>query len=281
MEINEEKAENTPAGGVVVGKRDGQTMIYDDASLGGYFVGKLHSEGGIQMINKSTGQPLEVQGSEVIITAPAVNDQTKHNFNGKQMTNREILSKINSDGGGVSFADGGDIPAKIHTTDKEYEYGGKMVHDSEIANHLGMNSTLKKGKQRFTSGGSTYDVDAIYNAIKKGKLRLKTKEVDTFPMKYPIYDKQYSETAKTDFRKPNGLTVRTESGEEVLIDGNHRMNNAYLKGKKTMKTYYIEDPKEIAKFTKKNKFEFFCLLHSKKQFKNIFYKKNQLWCGMS
>ena len=255
IELTQKDAENTPAGGVVVGKRDGQTMIYDDASLGGYFVGKLHKDGGIKMINKSTGQPLEVQGSEVIITAPAVNDQTKHNFNGKMMTNREILSKINSDGGGVSFADGGDIPAKIHTTDKEYEYGGKMVHDSEIANHLGMNSTLKKGKQHFSSGGKTYDVDAIYNAIKKGKLRLKTKEVETFAMKYPVYDKKYSETVKTDFRKPNGLTVRTESGEEVLIDGNHRMNNAYLKGRKTMKTYYIEDPKQIAKFIKNNKFE--------------------------
>ena len=255
IELTQKDAENTPAGGVVVGKRDGQTMIYDDASLGGYFVGKLHKDGGIKMINKSTGQPLEVQGSEVIITAPAVYDQTKRNFEGKMMTNREILSKINSDGGGVSFADGGDIPAKIHTADKEYEYGGKMVHDSEIANHLGMNSTLKKGKQNFSSGGKTYDVDAIYNAIKKGKLRLKTKEVETFPMKYPVYDKKYSETVKTDFRKPNGLTVRTESGEEVLIDGNHRMNNAYLKGRKTMKTYYIEDPKQIANFTKKNKFE--------------------------
>ena len=255
IELTQQDAENTPAGGVVVGKRDGQTMIYDDASLGGYFVGKLHSEGGIKMINKSTGQPLEVQGAEVIITAPAVNDQTKHNFNGKMMTNREILSKINSDGGGVSFADGGDIPAKINVTEKEYEYGGKMFYDSEIANHLGMNSTLKKGKQHFTFGNSNYDVDGIYNAIKKGKLRLKTKEVETFAMKYPVYDKKYSETVKTDFRKPNGIMVQLESGEEVLIDGNHRMNNAYLKGRKNFKVYYINDVREIAKFIKKNKFE--------------------------
>ena len=255
IKLTQKDAENTPAGGVVVGKRDGQTMIYDDASLGGYFVGKLHKDGGIKMVNKSTGQPLEVQGSEVIITAPAVNDQTKREFEGKMMTNREILSKINSDGGGVSFADGGDIPAKIHTTDCEYKLGGKVYKDTDIAHSLGMNSTLKKGKQQFSSGDTTYDVDAIYNAIKKGKLRLKTKEVETFPMKYPVYDKKYSETVKTDFRKPNGITVRTESGEEVLIDGNHRMNNAYLKGRKTMKTYYIENPKQIAKFTKKNKFE--------------------------
>jgi hypothetical protein len=255
IKLTQKDAENTPAGGVVVGKRDGQTMIYDDASLGGYFVGKLHKDGGIKMVNKSTGQPLEVQGAEVIITAPAVNDQTKRQFEGKMMTNREILSKINSDGGGVSFADGGDIPAKIHTTDCEYKFGGKVVKDTDIAHSLGMNSTLKKGKQQFSSGDTTYDVDAIYNAIKKGKLRLKTKEVETFPMKYPVYDKNYAENHKIDFRKPNGITVRTESGEEVLIDGNHRMNNAYLNGRKTMKTYYIEDLKQISKFSKKNKFE--------------------------
>jgi hypothetical protein len=254
--ITEEKVINTPAGGVLIGKeKEGQTIIHNDGSLGGFLIGRLHKDGGIKAVNKATGQPLEMQSNEIIITAPAVADTTKRNFEGKMMTNREILSKINSDGGGVSFADGGDIPAKIHTTDKEYEYGGKMVHDTDIAHNLGMNSTLKKGKQQFYSGGMTYDVDAIYNAIKKGKLRLKTKEVQTFPMKYPVYDKEYSETVKTDFRKPNGITVRTESGEEVLIDGNHRMNNAYLKGKKTMKTYYIEDPKQIARFSKKSKFE--------------------------
>ena len=255
MNIDEKKAENTPAGGVLIGKKDGQTIIHDEGTMSGYLVGKLHKDGGIKAVNKATGQPLEMQGGEVVITAPAVADQTKREFEGKMMTNREILSTINEKGGGVSFADGGDIPAKIHTTDCEYKLGGKVVKDTDIAHSLGMNSTLKKGKQQFSSGDSTYDVDAIYNAIKKGKLRLKTKEVETFPMKYPVYDKNYAENHKIDFRKPNGITVRTESGEEVLIDGNHRMNNAYLNGRKTMKTYYIEDPKQIAKFTKKNKFE--------------------------
>ena len=254
--ITEEKVINTPAGGVLIGKdKDGQTIIPNDGSLGGFLIGRTHKDGGIKAINKGTGQPLEMQVNEIVITAPAVADTTKREFEGKMMTNREILSKINSDGGGVSFADGGDIPAKIHTTDCEYKFGGKVVKDTDIAHSLGMNSTLKKGKQHFSLGDTTYNVDAIYNAIKKGKLILKTKEVETFPMKYPVYDKKYAENHKIDFRKPNGITVRTESGEEVLIDGNHRMNNAYLNGRKTMKTYYIEDSKQIAKFTKKNKFE--------------------------
>lgn len=131
--LTEDKAKQSPAGGVVVGKRNGQTMVYDDASVGGYFVGKLHSEGGIKMINKSTGQPLEVQGAEVIITAPAVADQTKREFEGRMMTNREILSEINKRGGGVSFADGGNIPTEMHFSGNSYKYGGKTVSDHDIA----------------------------------------------------------------------------------------------------------------------------------------------------
>jgi DNA polymerase III sliding clamp (beta) subunit (PCNA family) len=130
--LTQDKAKNSPAGGVVVGKRNGQTMVYDDASVGGYFVGKTHKEGGIQMINKSTGQPLEVQGSEIIITAPAVADQTKREFEGKMMTNREILSNINEKGGGVAFADGGDVPKSIKHTGASYKYGGKTMTDHEI-----------------------------------------------------------------------------------------------------------------------------------------------------
>jgi len=127
-----EKAKKSPAGGVLVGKREGQTMIYDDATVGGYFVGKLHKEGGIKGINKSTGQPIEVQSSEVIITAPAVADQTKREFQGEMLTNREILSKINVSGGGVSLEQGGDIPSEIYFNGSSYNYGGKTMTDYEI-----------------------------------------------------------------------------------------------------------------------------------------------------
>ena len=137
IKLTQKDAKNSPAGGVVVGKRNGQTMIYDDASVGGYFVGKTHDEGGIKMVNKSNGQPLEVQGSEVIITAPAVADQTKRNFDGKMMTNREILSTINERGGGVAFAEKGmEIPKKIKRTGASYKYGGKTMTDHEIYKYI-------------------------------------------------------------------------------------------------------------------------------------------------
>ena len=126
--MTEYKAKQTPAGGVLVGKREGQTIIHDKGTQGGYFVGKLHKEGGIKGINKSTGQPIEVQGGEVIITAPAVADQTKREFEGEMLTNREILSKINQKGGGVSLENGGEI----YYTGSSYNYGGKTMTDYEI-----------------------------------------------------------------------------------------------------------------------------------------------------
>jgi hypothetical protein len=145
--LTEDKAEKTPTGGVLVGKRKGQTIIHNKGTLSGYLVGKTHAEGGIKAINKSTGQPLEMQGGEVVITAPAVSDQTKNEFNGKMMTNREILSQINVNGGGVAFANGGDIPKDIKRTGASYKYGGKTMTDHEIykritGGHLAEGMTL-------------------------------------------------------------------------------------------------------------------------------------------
>jgi len=92
-------------GGKVVTKK-GAT---NDAKKGGYFDGRPHSEGGIKAINIDNNQPIEVEGGEVVITKRAVADNTKKEFQGKMMTNKEILSKINESGGGVSFAKGGEV----------------------------------------------------------------------------------------------------------------------------------------------------------------------------
>ena len=149
MIVNENKLENTPTGGALVGKRKGQTMIHNKGSMSSYLVGKTHAEGSIKAINKSTGQPLEMQGGEVVITAPAVSDQTKREFDGKMMTNRQILSTINERGGGVAFAeDGMEIPFEMHFSGKNYNYGGKMLSDHDIAYELsqcGCDHEMKKG----------------------------------------------------------------------------------------------------------------------------------------
>jgi DNA polymerase III sliding clamp (beta) subunit (PCNA family) len=153
--FTESKAENNPTGGVLVGKRQGQTIIHNKGTLSGYLVGKTHAEGGIKAINKSTGQPLEMQGGEVVITAPAVSDQTKHNFDGEMLTNRQILSKINEKGGGVAFAqDGMEIPKDIKRTGAIYNFGGKTMTDHEIVykiNGGGLNNLSEESSKLIDS----------------------------------------------------------------------------------------------------------------------------------
>jgi hypothetical protein len=73
---------------------------------------------------------LEVEGGEVVITRDAVSDTTKREFEGEQLTNREILSRINESGGGVSFADGGE--ASCACNGKMYKYGGKSMKAGDI-----------------------------------------------------------------------------------------------------------------------------------------------------
>lgn len=113
-----------------------KTMTHKAGSAGGLLVGNRHSEGGIKAINNSSGQPLEMEGGEVVITRDAVSDDTKREFEGKMLSNREILSRINESGGGISFAEGGDVPNKCACMGKQYKFGGKMMRDNEIVENI-------------------------------------------------------------------------------------------------------------------------------------------------
>jgi len=119
-----------------------EAITHKSGSAGGMLVGNRHSEGGIKAINKSTGQPLEMEGGEVVITRDAVSDSSKREFEGEMLTNRQILSRINESGGGVSFAEGGDVPHSCACKGKEYKYGGKMMRDNDIVNEI-MSSSRK------------------------------------------------------------------------------------------------------------------------------------------
>lgn len=126
-------------------KNSNSTLNYDSKAVkdyfahksggaGGLLVGKRHSEGGIKAINKSTGQPLEMEGGEVVITRNAVSDDTKREFEGEMLTNKEILSKINQGGGGVAiFEEGGCL-----CSGKKYKYGGETISDYDILKRMSM-----------------------------------------------------------------------------------------------------------------------------------------------
>jgi len=114
-------------------------ILHKSGNSGGLLVGNRHSEGGIKAINKSSNQPIEMEGGEVVITRNAVSDQTKREFEGEMLTNREILSRINESGGGVSFAKGGDVPSSCSCSGKTYKYGGKLMKDFDIVNMISGN----------------------------------------------------------------------------------------------------------------------------------------------
>jgi hypothetical protein len=160
-------------------------IIHNKGEAGGYLVGNRHSEGGIKAINKSTGQPLEMEGGEVVITRNAVSDTTKRSFNGKMMTNREILSTINKSGGGVEFEEGGEVPSTIEYIDSVLEYDGeklnsrkvleKMAEGGELSNILSgfdVDSALGEGVMSYAAGGSTR--------------RVKSKVSGTLNLKKPV-----------------------------------------------------------------------------------------------
>jgi hypothetical protein len=52
---------------------------------------------------KSTGQNIEIEGGEGVINKRSMQMTKKVEFEGKQMTPCEVISKINQMGGGVKF----------------------------------------------------------------------------------------------------------------------------------------------------------------------------------
>jgi hypothetical protein len=210
-------------------------FAHGSGNVGGVLVGKRHSEGGIKAVNKSTNQPLEMEGGEVVITRNAVSDNEKREFEGEMLTNKEILSRINESGGGVSFADGGDIPESIYTSGKEYAYGGKMVKDHDIVSSCGCKHSMADGgklnTERFNEmfGHTFKNGGQIYG--EGGMVRIINKEVPTYygfqelfnGLKVPNLRKKYEgflkENYKINFTQlPQKIRTGLLLGSQKLID---------------------------------------------------------------
>lgn len=210
-------------------------FAHGSGNVGGVLVGKRHSEGGIKAINKSTNQPLEMEGGEVVITRNAVSDNEKREFEGEMLTNREILSRINESGGGVSFADGGDIPESINTSGKEYKYGGKMVKDHDIVSSCGCKHTMADGGKlnteifnemyahKFKSGGQIY--------AQGGVVRIINKEIPTYLAYQDLFKNLNTKDLKNNYKQflkenykinlmqlPQNIRTGLLIGSQKLID---------------------------------------------------------------
>lgn len=134
------------AGGHVEGTENGKKVVMDSGAKGGMAVGASHKDGGIKGEVGTDGHKIEFEGSEIILTAPLSEDKTLYEFEGKQMTPRQIASKLNVDNGGVAFADGGEVHS-CRCSGKSYQYGGKTMADTEIINEINRKYQLEKGVQ--------------------------------------------------------------------------------------------------------------------------------------
>lgn len=126
----------TKGTGYLAGIENGDTVIHQDGDKGGIIIGERHSNGGVAAVNQSSGQHVEVEKNEVSITSGAVNNGKTFEFNGEKMTGREILSKINSDAGGVKFKNGGNVGNRTYTLN------GKQMTDKEIEAELSGNKIV-------------------------------------------------------------------------------------------------------------------------------------------
>jgi hypothetical protein len=75
-------------------------IIEDHGQEGGLIEGKSHSKGGVKAIVKPTGKDVELEAGEAVIKKTVVKSKKKYEFEGKEKTPREILNKLNVDGGG-------------------------------------------------------------------------------------------------------------------------------------------------------------------------------------
>lgn len=222
---------------------------------GGMLVGKRHSESGIKAINLSTGQPIEMEGGEVVITRDAVSDDKKRSFNGKMLTNRQILSSINESGGGVSFADGGDIPENLSfNSNALFEYGGETMCGKDLACYMATGGVttaiVTDPNQAMDDLQSTYGYGDVYR--KGGKTKddpcwdgyeqfgMKTKDGKEVPNCVPIMAKGGEIINNQNFKKWFGdsKVVDEEGNPLVVYHGTSNSFNVF--DKKRIGENYIQ-----------------------------------------
>jgi hypothetical protein len=127
-----------------------------------------------------------MEGGEVVITRGAVSNPKKYKFNGNEMTTREILSKLNVDGGGVSFAEGGDVPDKMTCGCDKMDFGGTTMSvqdfvqrsDSEYQEDRLRMGIEKERKDHYDTlsklNAGTITIQQALNEIAKKEMKLDT-----------------------------------------------------------------------------------------------------------
>ena len=243
--------------------KNGGKIMHNQGSVGGYLVGNSHANGGIKAINKSTNTPLEMEGGEVVITKKAVDDPTKYEFEGEMLTNREILSRINQSGGGVSFAEGGAVGSPCPCGGKMYNYGGVMMSDCDMYRKMNRRHLEEKYKSiadpnnmtAMKRGGvveeqlNKYEI-GVLSQFKQGKnsvsvSRRTQNQLDT------IIDNHLVVAFKDDKGEGDYRVILTKEGREFISNFTPKAEMGLdLENRQMLETYaYMEGLAELAEKT--------------------------------
>lgn len=197
-------------------------------SKGGIFVGKLHSEGGIPLVVKESGQAIEVERDEPLIPAEAM-DNTK--VKKRIGTNVEIIHKINKEVGAKGMNEkatevhlGDAIVCRRSAYDKtKRTYIGTDKQIISAVNQSGGCKIIEKGGKsiepsgkvvQYASGGDISEINARWDKKKKHIEELAN---NIRSLKNNLTRDLRSENEK-DFLTALAISVMMKTGERVGND---------------------------------------------------------------
>lgn len=215
----------------------------------GYIKGKPHKDGGVQAINTTTGEPLEVEGGEVITCTKVVDDPKVRTLTG---TNIEILDQMQNTAGCRAI-----LTSVKNGTMKAYKKGGAIPKEidpkiSAIYNispygSKGMEISNGKVIKIFNSKATAYEnwVDAVkwakknYDIIFWEGLFTKGGKISSLKSK----DGRMEISKKTQDRKP--IYVVTYDGK--LFDRTRSLTQAkaYIKKYESENSNTMKKPRKM------------------------------------
>lgn len=146
-------------------------------------------------------------------------------------------------------------PKDQDTKDSLELYEETLASFSDNKKEDKINDEYKNGGQVFNFFDYSYDIDKAYKLINSGTIIYEIKTIPVYEQRHRSINQDYADKLNVDYDSAQGLMIKLSNGNDLLIDGNHRMQKAFLNGAKEMKVFYISNPKTINKFAKKNTFE--------------------------
>ena len=128
-------------------------MATNKGQKGGLVKGKSHATGGVKSVIVDTNKPIELEGGEAVINKTTVRSSKLYDFQNQKLTAKEILSKLNIDGGGVPIGS---------ECEGSFEKGGIVENKPKSKKTNGLELLLSSKKQLL------HNLESEYNEVVAG-----------------------------------------------------------------------------------------------------------------